>query len=292
MRRPLKRRARGNSQTRLPVYPGTADEDQTGTSQLNKFKTLFEESGRGELDSLSTEDGLGAQMSQPLKALREEEEETQSQPQSGGEPRRLVRKRKLPSIEEMEEDSQDVEMRESQSDPRKKRAVEGANAIEPLQGLREENNAEPSNSKSDPNPPSSDVKTKAKGAEPGKPDVDISFLKAVATLKRGKRTEDDFDREFNQLRISRPKMAVERSKENQAPWAWEGLDNDNFERDIGIRGNFMQIVEIDVWRDQQPAQRYRGDRIDWEGRQNFKKFKKVRNNYTPRAWIIIFLLIQ
>jgi hypothetical protein len=36
-------------------------------------------------------------------------------------------------------------------------------------------------------------------------DTDESFLKAVNSMKRGKKHEDDFDREFNQLRITKPR---------------------------------------------------------------------------------------
>ena len=37
-------------------------------------------------------------------------------------------------------------------------------------------------------------------------DTDAAFLQALASTKRGKRREDDFDREFNNLRISKPEI--------------------------------------------------------------------------------------
>lgn len=50
------------------------------------------------------------------------------------------------------------------------------------------------------------VAAAAAGAPPGEPDKDAAFLKAVASKKRGKKTEDTFDREFNNLRISKPEL--------------------------------------------------------------------------------------
>ncbi|GJJ14274.1 hypothetical protein Clacol_008538 [Clathrus columnatus] len=295
LRRPLKRRARGNSQSQFTIPLETEDDNGMKAPQSKKFKALFEESGRGEIQSLPVEESeetpgvSGGSQHMNLEALREEEEETQPQFQSHPPDKRppLNRKRKLVSIEEEEEASQDVEMEEYQQ-PSKKRAIEGNNAIDHSQDLLQINANAPGSSEINTNDRINDAiqplpnkKTKAKGAAPGKPDTDPSFLMAMASLKRGKRTEDDFDREFNQLRISKPKLADGGSKENEAPWNLNGVDD--FERDIGIRGNFMQIVEMDVWRgnqsrSQRSSERYQGERVDWEGRQNFKKFKKNVKN--------------
>lgn len=109
------------------------------------------------------------------------------------------------------------------------------------------------------------------GAAPGKPDRDEVFLKAVATTKKGKKQEDLFDREFNDLRISKPDLANEQATEDWAVLADFGDDSD-------LRGNFMEVVEIEVFRkDNTPrsVMRTAGGRADWEGRPDFKKFKKV-----------------
>lgn len=255
-RRPLKRRARNNSQSQFDFLQ---EENGDGTPSLKKFKSLFEESGRGEVNSLPVEgeDALDLPRTTNLETLREEEEETQP-------PAHLGHKRQSALIEDNVQESQDVTMQDSQQIRRNEPPI-----TDPRRITAPESSGNKPNNDTD-----SSIKIKAKGAEPGKPDTDVSFLKAIASLKRGKRTEDSFDREFNQLRISKPDVRSEKSKENETPWTWEGWDN--FERDIGIRGNFMQIVEMEFWRDQQRSERYQGERLDWKGRDNFKKFKKVR----------------
>ncbi|KAI0084127.1 hypothetical protein BDY19DRAFT_973975 [Irpex rosettiformis] len=113
-------------------------------------------------------------------------------------------------------------------------------------------------------------KERKTGSAPNKPDRDEAFLKAVASTKRGKRHEDDFDREFNDLRISKPDLERERVQED-----WSVLND--FGDDSGLRGNFMVVVEMDVFRKDDSARdvmRTAGGRADWEGRANFKKFKK------------------
>ena len=120
-------------------------------------------------------------------------------------------------------------------------------------------------------------RTRKAGSVPGKPDRDEAFLKAVASTKRGKKHEDDFDREFNELRISKPDLKHEKVKED-----WSVLDE--FGDDSGLRGNFMLVVEMEVFRKdnaKRDVMRMMGTRADWEGRPNFKKFKKVRNLQKP-----------
>ena len=109
-------------------------------------------------------------------------------------------------------------------------------------------------------------------------DVDTAFLKAVASTKKGKKKEDDFDRDFNNLRISRPEL--DRQDEE-----WDVVDD--FGKDTGIRGNFMVILEMDVPDSRNCLQR-RPAQSDWRGLPNFKKFKKVRlpllvTKFTPKG---------
>ena len=100
-----------------------------------------------------------------------------------------------------------------------------------------------------------------------KPDVDAAVLKAVASTKKGKKKEDDFDRDFNNLKISRPEFEHQEEEWNLV---------DDFGSDIGIRGNFMVILEMDVSTSGNRSQ-HRPNQVQSErrGLLNFKKFKKV-----------------
>ncbi|KAF9072403.1 hypothetical protein BDP27DRAFT_1418030 [Rhodocollybia butyracea] len=145
--------------------------------------------------------------------------------------------------------------------PTKKKAIEKVNAVEPTSQK----------------PPSAPKKSSS-GAAPGKPDTDPVFLKAVASTKRGKKAEDAFDREFNKLKISKPEL--DRNDEN--------LDNqyaalDDFREDRDIRGNFMVIVEFDVYKESSLEKRTVAPNPEWAGLPNFKKFKKASKDIRPRT---------
>lgn len=114
-------------------------------------------------------------------------------------------------------------------------------------------------------------------------DTDENFLKAVNSMKRGKKHEDNFDREFNQLRIAKPKdVNVDTvSPGTNVPEAvaapWDTIDDFG---DVGIRGNFMVVVEMDIQRGASakftpPAHNDDVTRPQWIGKPNFKKFKTV-----------------
>ncbi|KIK82439.1 hypothetical protein PAXRUDRAFT_715252 [Paxillus rubicundulus Ve08.2h10] len=97
-------------------------------------------------------------------------------------------------------------------------------------------------------------------------DTDQAFLTALASKKRGKKTEDEFDREFNNLRISKPD--VRREEEEQ----WEILGD--FDTDVrNVRGNFMVVVDMDVFRES--CSRTTVARRSHDSRPNYKKFKKT-----------------
>ena len=98
-------------------------------------------------------------------------------------------------------------------------------------------------------------------------DVDTAFLKAVSSTKKGKKKEDDFDRDFNNLKISRPEFEHQEEE-------WNVVDD--FGNDIGIRGNFMVVLEMDVSTSGNRSQnRPNQVQSEWRGLLNFKKFKKV-----------------
>ncbi|KAL1943772.1 hypothetical protein VTO73DRAFT_4217 [Trametes versicolor] len=113
----------------------------------------------------------------------------------------------------------------------------------------------------------------AAGAPPGEPDKDAAFLKAVASKKRGKKTEDTFDREFNNLRISKPEL--DRAQEAESD-RWGVLEE--FGDDGDVRGNFMVVMEMPIFREGGNGagdHLRRGDgRLEWQGRPDFKKFKR------------------
>jgi len=117
------------------------------------------------------------------------------------------------------------------------------------------------------------------GANFGEPDTDKHFLTALASMKKGKKNEDSFDREFNNLRISKPD--VEREVKEQEWDLLDGLDDEH-----GVRGNFMLVVELDVYKKDGSVgkETLRTGRIDWEGKPNFKKFRRVRFFCTTVIW--------
>jgi len=226
-----------------------------------------------------------------LAVLREEEEETQATPGTGvgfrgrsqvdSEGSSRGAKRRLESEE-------DVEMQVTQADSgtsadgggdgsasgppvSKKRAVEGLNSVDRVH--------HPGTSKPSSMAGARTTTVKGKendkqgtGALPGKPDTDPTFLKAIASTKRGKKTEDAFDREFNKLKISKPELDQQQDPEEE----WGVLAE--FGDDSGLRGNFMVVVEMDVYRKDGAGNEVLAQKVvndSWDGKPNFKKFKKV-----------------
>lgn len=108
------------------------------------------------------------------------------------------------------------------------------------------------------------------GANFGEPDTDKQFLTALASMKKGKKNEDSFDREFNNLRISKPD--IEREVMEQEWDLLDGLDDEH-----NVRGNFMLVVELDDYKKGGSVEKgmLRTGRIDWEGKPDFKKFRRV-----------------
>ncbi|KAG5653883.1 hypothetical protein H0H81_009705 [Sphagnurus paluster] len=208
-----------------------------------------------------------------LSTLREEEEETQGTMLSRG------RKRTLDDVQE------DVEMDDASQvagpSLAKKRAIENINSVEKAPPA-----TKPPSSRAASKPPSSalaPVKSKPHkgGAAPGKPDQDANFLKAIASTKRGKKTEDEFDREFNKLKISKPALDREEPEEQWAVLA-------DFGDDTNIRGNFMVVVEMQAYN--RAKHKTGGQEVpqEWQGKPNFKKFKKQKVG-VRKARVEVFL---
>ncbi|PSR88720.1 hypothetical protein PHLCEN_2v5071 [Hermanssonia centrifuga] len=291
----LKRRfGPGGAQTQQPPPPSqlfsdlqsslarTDDQDDS----LKKFKSLFEETDPDKIAlaeqsqtqregvSSTTQEAGGGRMS----VVREEEEETPPVSQGGA-------KRKAREEGEEEEDLRP---------PGKRRELEPppSESSRPTQTQATEKSAPESTTAISKTTTTETLKGAKKpaggsggrGAAPGKPDTDTAFLKAVASTKRGKKHEDEFDREFNDLRISKPDLRSGRgAAADEARRQWEALLQD-FGDDRDVRGNFMVVEVLEVFRKEEAAgvggrASGRGlgvasERVDWDGRLDFKKFKR------------------
>ncbi|KAJ7796144.1 proline-rich protein [Mycena olivaceomarginata] len=289
------------------VEPETGEEPP-----LKKFKALFDasdprrsgaetyvqESGAFDEDDLMLMDSIGSQTQQDsqdggtrstrsgrsaaaLRAVPEEEEEESQMPIESA-PTDAGKKRKERSF-----DGDDVEMAgveealnvasgSGNGPAAKKRAVQG-NAVEraapkpPSVATQPANVVKPANATKALAPTKSTGKKDAAGAASGKPDTDDAFLKAIASTKRGKKTEDDTDRDFNKLKISKSNLRGE--DVDQRP-EWELLES--FGDESNLVGNFMVIQELEVFKvDKRPEKRAVGTDPRWEGKPDFKKFKKA-----------------
>lgn len=156
----------------------------------------------------------------------------------------------------------------------KRRAVENLNAIQPISdGQAKPTSKSPSKAPSKP------------GAATGKPDTDVAFLTAVASTKRGKKAEDSFDREFNKLKISKPDVLRD---EQEKEWGILG----DFETERDIRGNFMVVMEMDVYSSSMERNlvKDKAARLEWQAQPNFKKFKKVCKYQTASGLLLLTFL--
>lgn len=226
---------------------------------LKKFKALFEET---DPDRVETQSGAisysGAEDLDDYNDDFGSTNQTQTQTQSGAEASKK-RAQRLQAVPEEAEESQsqaeplaDVQMGTNVEPPRVEQDQPTASGSNQLHSTARRANS-------------------STGAAPGKPDTDNAFLKALASTKKGKRAEDDFDREFNNLRISKPEIA-----KDAAAKQWEVLED--FGDDGDLRGNFMMIVEMDVpTKENSNGARstVREMRTSWQGKPDFKKFKKA-----------------
>ncbi|THV00834.1 hypothetical protein K435DRAFT_963801 [Dendrothele bispora CBS 962.96] len=210
-----------------------------------------------------------------LEPVNEGADETESQTMSTQSSRRGIKRRAASSSEDQDmADVEEIAQTQRRSTSRagstrpvsKRAAIENVNAVERTQSTT--SGAAPARATSKP-PSTFKSSGKDSGAAPGKPDTDEAFLKAVASTKRGKKHEDAFDREFNKLKISKPEL--DRGVEEEEQWAVL----EEFGDESNIRGNFMVVVEMDVFKDRHPSTgRQQTSRPEWEGLPNFKKFKK------------------
>lgn len=261
---------------------------------LKKFKALFDASHPDRYSAQDTQNGASYRGNTPdlLSSLQ-----TSSQTQSGVTTGHgtNVEGARLGAVAEEEEESgmnwtqdrgikrksrtsdgeDDIEMAEvdgpgdassTLGPTTKRRAVEDVNAVQPSSRTGATYVAARSKPGSAPvkRPPLNS------GGASRKPDTDAAFLKAVASTKRGKKAEDEFDREFNKLKISKPDVPRDEQEKE-----WAVLDD--FAEDRGIRGNFMVVLEMDIYSKGNTKGYMRDNtaRPEWQNRPNFKKFKKV-----------------
>lgn len=270
----LKRRAGTTADVFLSDVTKAIEETQSKEQPaLKKFRALFEASDPDRIDSqmpMSIDGTMddesmtlpdeSREVSRPavLAEVPEEEEETQSQAPA------LINnavKRKADTLANDEKHKKD-------SRPTKRRALEDSGrtkqAEPPVQIQKE---VVPT---SKTQQATQHKKAGGTGAAPGKPDQDAKFLKALASKKKGKKSEDEFDREFNNLRISKPDIQQDNglAQEDYEVLADFGDDGD-------LRGNFMVVMEMDIPEKERGGIRRGDERIDWEGRVDYKKFKHV-----------------
>lgn len=272
----LKRRA---GTAALSTFTETSDTtDYAVEPPLKKFKALFEESDPDRLSQAvpsgltdtdtqytpaeqslppsNTQASFHTAVSSRPHIMQEEEESTMSALADQEVARGL--KRKSERVDE------ETEQETQPGRKLKKRAAEGSLKTQETPVI-----SSPQKKSRTKAPPPEDAEANP-GSQIGQPDVDSHFLKAIASMKKGKKTEDSFDREFNNLRISKPDLQREDHEKD-----WNLLAD--FGDEKNIQGNFMVVVEMDVYKntdDQQQTRRGTG-RPEWEGKPDFKKFRKV-----------------
>lgn len=124
----------------------------------------------------------------------------------------------------------------------------------------------------------------ARGAAPGAPDKDAALLDALArkeseaepvttsSKSKGSKPSAAVDKEFANMRIAQENEEKEAASRRRAEEMriWEEC-----ERDVDVRGNFMVIELVDLVR-RNRGTAARSVNPAWEGKPDFKKFKKVR----------------
>ena len=109
---------------------------------------------------------------------------------------------------------------------------------------------------------------------------DETFLKAANKVKRGSNKVDEFDMEFNALKISKPTKAsiIQPTTASKVRQTDEELYRLLEDMDTSTTGNFIVIERVDMYsKDKEAAAAERAAAADpaWAGKKNFKKFKKV-----------------
>ncbi|KAH9025233.1 hypothetical protein EDB85DRAFT_1984556 [Lactarius pseudohatsudake] len=237
-RLPPRRRANRGVEPSSALLSSNPEPLPSQPAQLDKYKALFDASNPDRAPS-------------ETQQIREQESQSLSQ---GGDARGTKRSR-ADDDAEMADASAEAGGNAEQARLLKRRAVD-ANAVQQSVATQ-------------PKPNSTSTQTQNSGAAEGSSDrnqtrwrceAPFNFLRAVNSMKRGKKHEDEFDREFNQLRITNPKAKKKQDKDQiedavvtattgddgaATSRPWDAVDDFG---DVGLRGNFMVVVEMDVQR--------------------------------------------
>lgn len=114
--------------------------------------------------------------------------------------------------------------------------------------------------------------------EPTRPEAvtkDTEFLQAVTKARKGAKELDDFDLEFNALKIAKPKKSGATKIYGAGLFDPSRIYNSVLDLDSDVTGNFIKIERVNLFRKDKNNQQDRTVNQDWVGRPNFKKFHKV-----------------
>ena len=257
---------------------------------LKKFKKMFEDSDPDRLVNSQTQ---GPEV-QTLSSIVELAYEERTEAVQSALRDMSLKKRKRPSVDmDTANEDEDTNPRTRAGSrapsvgppPSKRRAPQYARSLSIVAEAPDEQAGPSSSRGAQPQKPQASASTSqakpiarkktAATATQAQPDRDETFLKALASTKKGKKKEDQYDRDFNELRVAKPTQAhlkaavgVEEDLE-----AWNAI-----EKDMDIRGNFMvvmQEIEPRVPREPEGVGMSPAGRPEWVGRPDFKKFKRV-----------------
>lgn len=114
--------------------------------------------------------------------------------------------------------------------------------------------------------------------EPTRPEdvtKDTEFLQAATKARKGAKELDEFDLEFNALKIAKPKTAQAPKIYGAGLFDPSRIYNSVLDLDSDVTGNFIKIERVNLFRKDKDQQQEAPPNYDWAGRPNFKKFKKV-----------------
>ncbi|KAJ9125416.1 hypothetical protein QFC22_000376 [Naganishia vaughanmartiniae] len=134
----------------------------------------------------------------------------------------------------------------------------------------------------------------AQHIDPTRPEAvtkDTEFLQTVTKARKGAKNLDEFDLEFNALKIARPKKSAPVKVYGAGLFDASRIYNSVLDLDTDVTGNFIKIERVNLFRKDKSKDQDRAANQDWGGRPNFKKFKKqvisrrspVKLNLAPAA---------
>lgn len=262
----LKRRA-GTAINPLSILEDPEEPDPGKEPPLKRFKALFDESDPSNLAQFGLSGALdiqtGAVNHEEIYSMLQSQTQTDTtQSTAAGRKTGTQAAGRLAAVAEEEEENSMTSVTKSSTSRGQLQSQAAAATSVTESG--------PSTKGASQIPMTNSIKQpKKSGAAPGQPDTDEGFLKALASKKKGKKHEDTFDREFNNLRISKPDLQQQQEHRDEER-EWEMMDDFG---DYGVRGNFMVVVEMEVPEHRTRAARRGEGRLEWQGKPDFKKFK-------------------